>query len=175
MNLLALLILVFPAYIANSSPVLLGGGPPIDFRRKLRDGRRIFGDGKTWRGLVGGIAAGTVAGVFIGMLTIGTPYALYGSHMGAYVNAGFIASCGAMLGDLAGSFTKRRTGMKPGKPYLLLDQLPFIIFALLFLAAFGLLPALTILNWALILAMTLVLHSLMNWIANRLGWKKVPW
>ncbi|VVC02988.1 CDP-archaeol synthase [Candidatus Burarchaeum australiense] len=169
-----LLILVLPAYLANASPVILGGGAPVDLGRKLGDGRRIFGDGKTWRGLVGGIAAGTLTGIILAYLVPGTSYTIYPSA-GAYVEAGFLASCGALFGDLAGSFIKRRSGMKPGRPYLLLDQLPFIIFALLFLAAFGLLPALSLFDWAVILAATLVLHSATNWMAHRLGWKKVPW
>ncbi|RLG20036.1 CDP-2,3-bis-(O-geranylgeranyl)-sn-glycerol synthase [Candidatus Micrarchaeota archaeon] len=174
MDLLALLILVFPAYVANSSPVLLGGGLPVDFKKKFWDGRRILGGGKTWRGTLGGIAAGSIAGIVIGFVAINTPYTIYDCTC-KYVSAGFIASCGTMFGDLFGSFIKRRSGMKPGKPYMLLDQLPFIIFALLFLLPFGLLPALTALDWLIILVATLVLHVVMNWLANRLGWKKVPW
>ncbi|MFA6036170.1 MAG: CDP-archaeol synthase, partial [Candidatus Micrarchaeia archaeon] len=92
-----------------------------------------------------------------------------------YVVAGFVASCGALFGDLAGSFFKRRTGMKPGRPYLLLDQLPFIIFALLFLLPFGLLPALNAMDWFVILVATLILHAVTNWMAHKVGWKKVPW
>src|SRR3989442_11408209 len=47
-----------PAYVANPMAVVFGGGTPIDFGRTLRDGERLFGDGKTWRGLVGGTLAG---------------------------------------------------------------------------------------------------------------------
>src|SRR2546427_7243325 len=53
-----------PAYVANPMAVVFGGGTPIDFGRTLRDGERLFGDGKTWRGLVGG----TLAGAFLGLL-----------------------------------------------------------------------------------------------------------
>jgi len=174
MDLLMLLVLVLPPYFANGAPVLLGGGPPVDFGRMLYDRRRVLGDGKTWRGLIGGIVAGTAAGFLIGLIVLGSPYSIY-SSMSIYVRAAFIASCGAMFGDLLGSFVKRRSNMVPGKPYFLLDQLPFIIFALLFLMPFGLLPSLSLLDWAIILAATHVLHVVMNWIANRLGWKKVPW
>jgi CDP-2,3-bis-(O-geranylgeranyl)-sn-glycerol synthase len=174
MDLLSLLLLVLPAYFANSSPVLLGGGAPVDLGRKLWDKRRIFGDGKTWRGLVGGIAVGTLAGVVLSLFAPSLPYSIYPSANG-YVVAGFVASCGALFGDLAGSFFKRRTGMKPGRPYLLLDQLPFIIFALLFLVPFGLLPALNAVDWLVILVATLILHAVTNWMAHKVGWKKVPW
>src|SRR5437762_537552 len=55
-----------PAFIANPMAVVFGGGPPIDLGRSLSDGQRIFGDGKTWRGLVGG----TLAGAILGLLAI---------------------------------------------------------------------------------------------------------
>src|SRR3989475_5585609 len=58
-----------PAYVANPMAVVFGGGTPIDFGRTLRDGERLFGDGKTWRGLVGG----TLAGGFLRLL-LGLPF-----------------------------------------------------------------------------------------------------
>ena len=54
--------LVIPAYIANASALLVGGGTPIDFGKKLKDGRRFLGDGKTWRGLFVGTFVGMTAG-----------------------------------------------------------------------------------------------------------------
>src|SRR3989441_8052811 len=53
-----------PAFVANPMAVVFGGGTPIDFGRILRDGERLFGDGKTWRGLLGG----PVSGGFLGLL-----------------------------------------------------------------------------------------------------------
>ena len=44
--------LILPAYVANASAVLVGGGTPVDFGKNWRDGKRILGDGKTWRGLL---------------------------------------------------------------------------------------------------------------------------
>src|SRR2546426_2043485 len=52
-----------PAFVANPMAVVFGGGTPIDFGRTLRDRERLFGDGKTWRGLLGG----TLAGAFLGL------------------------------------------------------------------------------------------------------------
>ncbi|HDS59894.1 MAG TPA: CDP-archaeol synthase, partial [Thermoplasmatales archaeon] len=37
--------LVLPAYLANASAVVLGGGTPIDFGKTWRD-KRLLGDGK---------------------------------------------------------------------------------------------------------------------------------
>jgi CDP-2,3-bis-(O-geranylgeranyl)-sn-glycerol synthase len=55
---------MLPAYIPNPSAALFGGGRPIDFGRRLKDGYRIFGDGKTYRGLV----IGTLCGILIGLI-----------------------------------------------------------------------------------------------------------
>ena len=54
--------LILPAYIANGCAALLGGGTPIDFGKNYKDGKRIFGDGKTWRGLILGILFGMIGG-----------------------------------------------------------------------------------------------------------------
>src|SRR3989442_5889159 len=52
-----------PAFVANPMAVVFGGGTPIDFGRTLRDRERLFGDGKTWRGPLGGTVSGAVLGV----------------------------------------------------------------------------------------------------------------
>ena len=45
---------ILPAYVANASAKLIGGGIPVDFGKTWKDGKRILGDGKTWRGLLFG-------------------------------------------------------------------------------------------------------------------------
>src|SRR2546426_7158956 len=52
-----------PAFVANPMAVVFGGGTPIDFGRILGDRERLFGDGKTWRGPVGGTVSGGVLGL----------------------------------------------------------------------------------------------------------------
>ena len=54
---------MLPAYVPNSAAAALGGGIPIDGYRTWRDGRRIFGDGKTVRGFIGGVASGCIVGI----------------------------------------------------------------------------------------------------------------
>ena len=61
---------ILPAYLANSSPVLghkLFGkyNYPIDFGKKLKDGKRILGDGKTWNGLIFGILVAVLVGYIL--------------------------------------------------------------------------------------------------------------
>ncbi|MFA5106330.1 MAG: CDP-2,3-bis-(O-geranylgeranyl)-sn-glycerol synthase [Candidatus Micrarchaeia archaeon] len=171
---LMLLLYILPAYFANAAPVLLGSGTPIDLKRKLWDGKRAFGDGKTIRGFVSGVLAGTFIGGLCGIFLPTSAYYLYPVPYFYYV-AGLVLSFGTMLGDLLGSFFKRRLGMKRGHPSFLLDQLFFLVFALLF--AYPLSPAFVFepVNLVFLFAFTYVIHVASNYIANRLGLKKVPW
>ena len=108
--------LIFPAYIANSSAVIFGGGAPVDLGHRFKDGNRIFGDGKTWFGFIGGTLAGI--GFALGQI-LGT-HSSFPDHFWGYgplPNAFLLAvliPIGALLGDLLGSFIKRRRGFKRG-------------------------------------------------------------
>ncbi|HJW97958.1 MAG TPA: CDP-archaeol synthase, partial [Candidatus Bathyarchaeia archaeon] len=87
---------IFPAYCANAMPVLAGGGLSIDLGKTLPDGRPIFGKNKTYRGFLAGLAIGTIAGL-AETAVFNYPIAF-----------GFMVSLGALVGDLAGAFLKRR-------------------------------------------------------------------
>ena len=56
MNILTLIFysiyLMIPAYLANGSALVFGGGTPMDFGHYCWDNRRLIGDGVTWRGTV---------------------------------------------------------------------------------------------------------------------------
>ena len=187
-----LVLLILPAYFANSVPVLLGGGAPIDGGKKWKDNQRVFGDGKTVRGFFAGVIAGVAVGALEGIFLAGSQWDIYAASgslagigglfagdagLGAgtvYVLAGFLLGCGAMAGDLLGSFIKRRQGLSRGKPSLVMDQLLFLALALLF--AYPLAPGLLTLEAVLFLAvLTYFVHVGANVVANRLGLKKVPW
>ena len=74
LTVLSALWLFLPAYVSNMMPVFVGGGRPIDGGRAWRDGRRMLGDGKTWRGL---LLAPLVATAFTGILqwiSVATPW-----------------------------------------------------------------------------------------------------
>jgi CDP-2,3-bis-(O-geranylgeranyl)-sn-glycerol synthase len=67
------LLFFLPAYVANMSPLLVakvipGWKAPIDGGRMAKDGRRVLGAGKTWRGLVGGTVLGAVTAVVVALL-----------------------------------------------------------------------------------------------------------
>ncbi len=131
--------IVIPIYVANASAVIVGGGIPIDFGKKWKDGRRILGDGKTWKGLFAGTFLGMTAGFG---LTVAASYLSTSeySFLGLTNFEGFplmipilFSLCfGALLGDVIESFFKRRIGKDRGKDWIPFDQLDFIVGALVF-------------------------------------------
>lgn len=169
MDAIGLLLFILPSYVANSSPVILGGGRPVDLGCKLWDGRRLFGDGKTLRGLAAGIAAGTVAGYLLAFAGLGTTTTL---DFNSRFAVGLLLSVGTMAGDLLGSFTKRRMSIERGAQHEFFDQLLFLGVALLFAAPFYL-PAPE--EIVFLFAVTYVLHKMTNLIAHKLKLKSVPW
>jgi CDP-2,3-bis-(O-geranylgeranyl)-sn-glycerol synthase len=167
---LDLLVFLIPVYIANSSPVVLGGGAPLDFGIVLSDGRRIFGRGKTIRGFAGGVLAGTLAGGLVALF-----YQLpYFSGPGAQFMAAFLLSVGTLTGDAFGSFLKRRLGIESGSQFMP-DTFIFLVVSLIFVFPLADASLFALPNLAFFLILTVILHPLTNIIANRLGLKKVPW
>jgi CDP-2,3-bis-(O-geranylgeranyl)-sn-glycerol synthase len=86
---------------------------------------------------------------------------------------GLAVSAGALLGDLAGAFLKRRLNIPPGGLLPIVDQVDFIVGAILFslLIPFGL-------SWELIVAVLILtppMHLLTNFVAYKLGLKNNPW
>jgi CDP-2,3-bis-(O-geranylgeranyl)-sn-glycerol synthase len=169
-TLLDLLLFLIPIYIANSSPVVLGGGTPLDFGIVLPDGKPLFGKGKTIRGFVAGTLAGTLAGA---ILAIAYQSPFFPDSTVQFF-AAFVLSFGTMAGDALGSFIKRRMGIESGKPFVL-DTIMFLLVSLVLvfpLAKNGLYEPLNVLFFVVL---TLILHPLTNMLANRAGLKNVPW
>ncbi len=165
-----LVLFILPAYFANAVPVLLGGGTPLDLRKRFFDGERIFGDGKTIRGFIAGIAVGTVIG---GVIAIFIPLWFFENKKMQFLASVGLA-LGTMIGDAFGSFAKRRMRLKPGTSFLP-DSVIFLIVALLFAYPFTKSNLYTTTNILFLLVLTIILHPLTNFIANRIGLKKVPW
>jgi len=152
---------IFPAYCANAVPVLAGGGPAMDFGKKLPDGRRVFGKNKTFRGFFAGLAVGTLAGLAESLV------------FNYHIMFGFLLSLGALFGDLAGAFVKRRLAIPPGGLLPVVDQLDFILGAILFS-----LPLCMPWSWQLfvtVLIITPPIHLLTNFVAYKLRLKSNPW
>jgi len=145
-----------PAYIANATPVILGGGGPLDDGRNWVDGKPLFGDHKTIRGTLSGLAAGFIIG-----LLQRNPV------------RGALLSIGAIGGDLIVSFFKRRFDLKPGALLPIADQMGFIVFAVILVSLAE--PAPTWDRAIGILAATLPIHYLTNVFAWILKLKSTPW
>jgi CDP-2,3-bis-(O-geranylgeranyl)-sn-glycerol synthase len=168
---------MLPAYVPNNAAVLAGGGAPIDGGRTL-DGRRLLGDGKTWRGT----AVGTVAGLVLALvLNAVHPAVVAVSGLSLPVFppvVAFALALGAMVGDIAASFVKRRTGRRRGAAFPGLDQLDFVAGALAFALVADpgwFLGTVTPLVLAVVLVLTPVLHLGTNAGAYLLGLKDEPY
>ncbi len=167
-SILDIALFILPAYIANSSPVVLGGGTPLDLGKNFSDGRRILDNGKTIRGFVLGTLAGTLVGILIHTYYV-SPF--FTNQQTAYAGS-FLLAFGTLLGDALGSFIKRRAGVEHGKPFLL-DTFLFVVVALVLVYPLTIPGMLEVWILALVVGVTLILHPTFNIIANKLGLKKV--
>ena len=175
--------LMVPAYLPNSAAAYFGGGMPMDLGRKMKDGTRVLGDGKTWKGTI----AGTAAGFVIGLIQLALLYPL-GHPLGnsgetpLWVLVLVCLSFGAILGDLLGSFIKRRLKVERGAKFPILDQYDFVIgsWLLLLILSWGwfhehFIEGYNILALVSVLVVTPFLHRAVNIIGYKMGKKQVPW
>ncbi len=166
---------MLPAYLPNPVAALCGGGTPIDLGHNYSDGRRVFGDGKTWRGLACGIGAG----ILIGLLQV----AAAGSYGWVFLphltlSAIILLATGALLGDLVKSFFKRRYGKERGAKWPVADQYDLVAGAFLLLLLFDhewLFATVTLPVFLIILILTPLLHRAMNILGYLVKVKEVPW
>ncbi len=166
---------MLPAYLPNPVAALLGGGTPVDLGRNYTDGRRIFGDGKTFRGLVAGI----LAGIGIGLVQIWA-WSAYNLVFlpGQTLLSVVLLAVGALLGDLVKSFFKRRFKKERGSKWPVADQYDLVAgaFVLLLIADPGwLFSRVTVPAFIFILILTPILHRAVNIIGYRVNVKEVPW
>lgn len=155
------LYIILPIYCTNGAPVIFGGGKPIDRGISLHDGQRIFGDNKTIRGFASGLVVGTVVGV-LELVLVSQEFLLIA----------VLASLGALIGDLAGAFLKRRLKMKPGAALPGVDQLDFVVGAVLLVSIVSELSLGTVL---ILFLVTPPIHLLTNVGAYALGLKAAYW
>ena len=106
--------LLFLIIIANGTPVLARNilkshfETALDFNHVFFDGQPVFGPAKTWRGIITAI-----------IITV--PLALL---LGFTTELALVLATLAMVGDLFGSFIKRRLKLAPSSRALCLDQIP---------------------------------------------------
>ena len=211
-NVLCVLLMYGSSYLANTGAMLFGKWIPdktgmpvivIDGGKNYSDGNRILGDGKSWNGLIGG---GIVSGILFTLAhnlwnNNGTEvpfidpiiYAdssdwfwIFEGEIGSSLAAftmGFILGFSCMIGDMCGSFVKRRRGLKregdESSEAPLLDTVPFAI--AIFIAAFVLFDGQVITHPDLIeeiiflLIVTPIIHRAFNIFGYKVGLKEVPY
>lgn len=181
MDLVALVVIavwvMLPAYIPNNVAVVAGGGQPIDGGRTMA-GRRVLGDGKTWRGTMAGVVAGCAVALVLNALNT-TGSTILGVDLPTFTPGIVLAfPVGAMVGDILASFLKRRSGRTRGRPWPVVDQLDFVVLAL-FLGAVvdpgWMFEVFTPLLLVVVLIVTPVLHVSTNVVAYVLDLKHEPW
>ena len=119
--------LMLPAYLANPAAAIgvkrKAKSIPIDFELSYK-GKRILGDGKTYRGFFSGVIFGIL--VALAQNTINRQF--FHNTMPFFNIASTVTlPFGAMLGDLTASFIKRRIGFERGQAWPFVDQLPILL------------------------------------------------
>jgi len=174
----AALWLMLPAYIANASAALFGGKTLID-RGMYWGKNRLLGDGKTYEGLLKGFSCGFLFGIIQQLFLSG--YLMIIPSFGifpVFLVTLFCLAAGAMVGDLVGSFMKRRLGLQRGAPLPVVDQLDFVGGAWLFLflgARAWFIETFSVRIIVVVIIITPLLHLVTNYIGFKIGKKKVPW
>lgn len=172
-----------PAFLGNAAPVIANNikflnflSRPIDLGIKFR-GVRLLGENKTWRGVLAGVVGGAIGGVIMGILSWLVEGNLLVESWQGWVyllEFGAAMGFGAIFGDSLKSFVKRRFSIAPGKSWPIFDQIDFIVGAWPLSFFFYSVGA----NWGLFLCalvMSVPVTITANFIAYKLGWKKVWW
>lgn len=171
-----------PAGLANAAPVFMSKVPglrklnaPMDFGRSYR-GKRIFGDNKTWRGLISGTVIATLA--------VAIQHYLHRNYAGVRSAIDLVDYCdplvlllgpllglGALLGDAIESFFKRQSGVKPGHAWFPFDQIDYIIGGLLLSV---LVVRLRLIDYAAIGVTWFLMHLIFSYLGYIVGLKSKP-
>ncbi|MFH0834352.1 MAG: CDP-archaeol synthase [Patescibacteria group bacterium] len=179
MSYFALLYLALPAFVANMLPVFatkINFWPwlnfPVDGGKKIFS-NRIFGANKSFRGLI----VGTVGGAAVGAIQFFlTKYDIFSlpifANFFAAIIFGALAGLGALVGDLAGSFLKRLFQVAPGRPFIPIDQIDYIVGLLVFTNF--------LIHWdwraiIFLLIFATIVNPIMNISGYFLGVKKTFW
>ncbi len=134
------MLFIAPGYLANAGMLIWGGkGPPLDLGHVCKDGRRLFGEGKTWRGfLLGPIAFAVPISILIHVILYLTWPDIEGAAHAFIadpnVTYDFYATADALIADLKLYILGSSTGEPDMATFLIL--LPRIILCA-FGAAFG--------------------------------------
>ncbi len=179
-DILTAIVFFIPAGLANASPVFANKIPgfnrwqtPLDFGKSYR-GKRILGDNKTWRGLLGGVIVGSLTGGLIYAVNPNFINQLKIVPLAPFVDTlviGGMLGFGALVGDAVESFFKRQAGVAPGKSWFPFDQVDYIIGGLVFTIP---LVQLTPLGYVWIFIVWFSMHLVVSYIGYLLHFKDTP-
>lgn len=171
-----------PAGIANVSPVFTSRigflrflYKPLDFGKKI-NGKRVFGDNKTWSGLLFGIFVGFVV---IALQKYGFSNSEWIRSISGSVNysqsiiwyLGPLLGFGAIFGDAIESFFKRQLEIRPGKTWFPFDQLDYILGGLLFSLP---IIRLGMKDYFVIVVVWLLIHLVFTYLGYLIGLREDP-
>lgn len=173
---------------------------PIDCGKTFKDGKRILGDGKSWNGFIGGWLSGFLISAsfcwyFFGLIYQGTDYSMFaqdpaffnreiihefiknvynsdGINWAGYLLSQLFIALGSPIGDMIGSFFKRRVKRDRGEVFLFWDQNDFIIVSA---AIASIWFPLEWIYWAFLILFTPLMTAFANYIGFLIGKKDVPW
>jgi len=151
---------------------------PVDFGKKLSDGRRVFGDNKTFKGFVGMIIFGVLFSVIWGLIIENNQsMEVYNYFYRNYDNSfTYNALIGTLMGlayaffELPNSFIKRRLDITPGKNdingvkrvfFVFFDQADSVFGCVLVVCAFFPLPVWYYFVYVLVGAITHIVFNML--------------
>lgn len=171
-----------PAYLANMTPPLAkkisflkNFNLPVDFGLKF--GKQcLFGNHKTWRGVLSAILVGMLTVLVQGLLADSfsafRSVSLIDYNNYSLFFLGFLLAAGAMAGDLGAAFIKRRLNINPGEKFIPWDQTNYVIGAFIFVQPF---LHLELKVWFALFISTFFLHVAFNRFGYELGIHKAKW
>lgn len=191
-ELLTIYITVLPIILASTFstsllklPVLRRLRTPIDGGLNMSDGRRIFGDNKSWIGAAVLICLAIILTVFWGLVNSLNPAVqahnwLYSVHSNTFTYnmvAGALLGLAYIVAELPNSFMKRRLRIAPGAvlsgmrgiPNIIIDHTDSVIGAAIVL---WYLCRLTFVEFMVIIVVGGATHLIVNILLVRVGVKK---
>ena len=154
---------------------------PMDGGKELKDGKRIFGNNKTWLGfltmigcsIVTHVVWGLICRLFTDMQNMNQLYLCYENTLLYNIIVGAIMGAAYMIFELPNSFIKRRLDIPDGKTerglkgklFFVIDQLDSMFGVILVLAVASKISLLQYINYVLLGGLT---HICVNLILYKL-------
>ena len=154
---------------------------PMDGGKELKDGKRIFGNNKTWLGfltmigcsIVTHVVWGLICRLFTDMQNMNQLYLCYENNLLYNIIVGAIMGVAYMIFELPNSFIKRRLDIPDGKTergfkgklFFVIDQLDSMFGVILVLAVASKISLLQYINYVLLGGLT---HICVNLVLYKL-------